>query len=274
MEIRGINIKGINIKTFDVFDPGADPGLTGWYDASGLATNTDNAFGTVDASNKISNWKNLKGVSAWDLVQHDATKYPDLNVGGSYVHGALSSNDHLYILDQLWGVQFSWFAVVEVMAGVGSNNFMALNEGQNNTVFANVVSTNLNNPFQIVQSSTSTTPPNNTGHTTDLGDVSWVNGDKILIHAGFDYGGTDFYHKVDNVFKKGGATENTPNIPADKNIFAIGGQGKRLHPANPTVGFVTTYKIHELLIYSNQLITDTDPKHAEIYGYLSAKWGF
>lgn len=61
-----------------VFDPILSPNLKHHYDATGLVTNTDNSFGTVDASDKISVWKNLIG-GIDNLIQVVASEKPLLD---------------------------------------------------------------------------------------------------------------------------------------------------------------------------------------------------
>ena len=41
--------------------PASITGILSWHDASGLVVNTDNSYGTVDVSNKVSSFKVLSG---------------------------------------------------------------------------------------------------------------------------------------------------------------------------------------------------------------------
>lgn len=78
------------------YNPITDDDLVMFYDFSGLSINTDNSFGTVDASGLISNWKNIKANSDYDLMQNVTTSMPMLQNDYIETDGV---NDFLESLD-------------------------------------------------------------------------------------------------------------------------------------------------------------------------------
>lgn len=66
-------------------------GLLRWHDGSGLVTNTNNSYGTVDSSNRVSNFKDLSG-NGFDLLQATTNYMPVLSSLGVSFDG---SNDRL-----------------------------------------------------------------------------------------------------------------------------------------------------------------------------------
>jgi hypothetical protein len=62
-----------------VLTPVLDPTIIVWYDATGLVTNTDNAYGTVTAADEVVTWKNLKSDATYDATNAVTAEQPILD---------------------------------------------------------------------------------------------------------------------------------------------------------------------------------------------------
>ncbi len=112
-----------NIKIVTGYDPFVDNKLKMYFNYKPLIINTDNIFGTVDASGSVGPFKDAKGTSAFNLLQAITTQKPLLGVNGLIFD---SINDVLITSDVPAAIKaggdFTFIVVGENLAGTATNS--------------------------------------------------------------------------------------------------------------------------------------------------------
>lgn len=249
-------------RIFDIaYDPSKDTNLTAWYDASGLISNTDNTFGTVNASDEISVWKNLKGTTVYDLIQTVNANQPVVDLVNFKVD-TVAATDYMYWINNDLGTEYSIFVVTDDQGVGGLVSQLSFNEGTANTAATNEVRLSDSGTFQAATASFAS------GLVQLVESPATRSAGKVVKQLSCDYAGAWYMKINDTKFQVPNATQNTPLVTAI-NTFGLGGTLKRNATPTPTVHNVTNGAFHEILIFANQDVSTFETK---VHNYLKKKW--
>ena len=251
-------------RLFDLeYDPTKDANLIAWYDASGLVTNTDNAYGTVNASDEVSNWKNRIGNTDWDLLQSTGANQPDFDT----INFKLDFDGiahFMYWLDNDLGSEYTVFMVAEFGAGYLGTERDWINyvDGSEVTQYQEEIFIGQNGDPDLLMHSY------DGGVQVDVEAPTLLSGKKVMQFSFKD--GDDWYMKVNDFrYDTPDGNQNTPTISDTDNILLLGASGLK-NGGSPTITSYGLGQFYEIMIYPNQSVLH---KETAIHNYLKAKWG-
>lgn len=230
------------------FNPATDTDLVMWYDSTGLAINTNNSFGEVDAVGAVANWKNLKGVTSYDLLQGVTTQKPLLTGSGIEADGV---NDFLQSADLPTEIKslndFTFVVICEVMAANGQH-----------LVFQGADSHFISSSLNLIVGATANTRAGGSIDNLFQTNIPTIGETNVRFYNNK----TNWTIISDGFTALGGSLTQTQNP-----IVTTFNLGRILNSATTT--YLPT-KIKEILIFKNE-VTNAQ-KIIDINTYISSKW--